>query len=211
MHQLRNTVLVVALGVLVSACGQGASSATPTASPSPVSAPPTPEPTPMPRAVDLVAIVVAKGAPPSGLVHDNTVEGPTALVRLVVSRRASQFSALDGFTAGRYSEFSGERGVLLSLGLLFDTVDNAERAFDLYLDELLSDEGYGAGSGIEAGLGGEGTCAEFDNPALGGLHENACIWRNGNLVLAAGGTLAPEEIHSIAEGMDASASSQLEP
>jgi hypothetical protein len=94
--------------------------------------------------------------------------------------------------------------------LLFDTVDNAEHAFDLYLDELLSDEGYGVGSGTEAGLGDQGICAEFDNPELL-MHETACIWRNGNLVLAAGGSLAPDDIHTIAEGMDARAASQLEP
>ena len=113
--------------------------------------------------------------------------------------------ALDGFTTGRYTEFSSESGVLLSLGPLFDTVDNAERAVDLYLDELQSEEGYGFGSGLEAGLGDEGTCDEGDNPALGGLHESICIWRSGNLVLIAGGTLESDDLHSVAEGMDARA------
>lgn len=160
----------------------------------------------------LAAIVLAPEAAPSGVRNDTVVEGTPVLTRVVISGRDLEFLTLDGFTAGRYSQFSGERGLLLSLGLLFDTVPDAEQAFDLYLDELHSDEGYRVGAGgVEAGLGEEGTCAEFDNPALGGLHEHACLWRHGTLVLLAGGTLEPGVIHAIAEGMDARVPSALEP
>lgn len=162
--------------------------------------------------LDLADIVLAPEAAPSGVSDDTVAEGTPVLTRVVISGRDIEFLALDGFTAGRYSQFSGEGGLLLSLGLLFDTVGNAERAFDLYLDELRSDKGYGVGTGgAEAGLGEEGTCAEFDNPALDGLHENACLWRHGALVLLSGGTLEPDVIHSIAEGMDTRVSSALEP
>lgn len=165
-------------------------------------------------APDLAAIVLAPDAAPAGVHNDTVVEGTPVLTRVVISGRDLEFLGLTGFAAGRYSQFSGEGGLLLSLGLLFDTDTDAERAFDLYLDELRSDEGYGAGAGaggVGAGLGQEGTCAEFDNPALDGLHENACLWRQGTLVLLAGGTLERDVIRSIADGMDARALSELEP
>jgi hypothetical protein len=63
--------------------------------------------------------------------------------------------------------------------------------------------------GVPAGLGAQGTCAEFDNPVLGGLHENACLWHQDTLVLLAGGTLDRDDIHAIAEDMDAKASLAL--
>ena len=163
-------------------------------------------------ALDLTDIVLGPEEAPSGTGHDRTVEGTPVLTRPVVSGRDSEFLALDGFAGGRYAEFSGESGIFMSLGLLFDTVENAERAFDRYLDELLSDEGYGVGAGgVEGELGEEGTCAEFDNPSFGDLHENACLWRHGNLVLIAGGTLAPDVVHALAAGMDTRALSALAP
>ena len=90
----------------------------------------------------------------------------------------------------------------MSLGLLFDSIPHAETAFEMYLDELLSDHGYAAPVTGEGGLGDEGLCAEFDNPALGGLHEDACLWRNGSLILIAGGTLQPDAILRLAQAMD---------
>jgi hypothetical protein len=186
--------------------------AMPTADPSVVSPQPTEGSPPAALALDLSDIVLAPEAPPSGTGHDYTVEGAPVLTRPVVSGRDSGFLSLDGFTAGRYTAFSGESGILLSLGLLFDTVGNAGRAFDLYLDEFRSDTGYGVGGrGVEAGLGEQGTCAEFDNPSLGDLHEYACLWCHGPLVLVAGGTLEPDTVDSIAAGMDARVSSALQP
>ena len=90
----------------------------------------------------------------------------------------------------------------MSLGLLFDSVAHTATAFELYRDELLSDHGYAATVTVEGGLGDEGLCAEFDNPSLGGIHEDACLWRNGSLVLIAGGTLQPEAILLLAHAVD---------
>jgi hypothetical protein len=198
----------VTLTVAVGSACTGA--AMPTADPPTVALQPTEQPpVPMP---DLAGIVLAPDAPPPGISNDTVVEGTPVLTRVVISGRDAEFLALGGFAAGRYAQFSGDGGLLLSLGLVFDTVGDAEGAFDLFLDELQSDEGYGVGTGgVEAGLGEAGTCAGFDNPALGGLHENACLWRQGTLVLLAGGTLEPDAIHSIAEGMEARASSALAP
>jgi hypothetical protein len=174
-----------------------------------------PEPTPRPTelasssptatvaAADLDEIVVSPKTRPFGLGHDNTEEGPPVLTRVVISGRDGDFLGLEGFTAGRSTSFSGDTGALLSLGLAFATVENAEAAFDLYVDELQSEEGYGFGNGDPVALGDEGVCDEGDNPALDGLRETICIWRNGSLVLIAGGTFAPGAIHDVAEEMDA--------
>jgi len=185
--------------------------AMPTADPSVVAPQATEESPPAALALDLADIVLAPEAAPSGTGYDYMGEGAPVLTRVVISGRDSEFLKLDGFTAGRYTAFSGGSGILLSLGLLFDTVGNAERAFDLYLDELQSDKGYGVGGGgVEAGLGDQGTCAEFDNPSLGDLHEYACLWRHGPLVLVAGGTLELDAVDSIAAGMDARTTLALE-
>lgn len=161
-------------------------------------------------ALKLADIVLAPDAAPPGTGNDRVVEGAPVLLRPVVSGRDAEFLALEGFVAGRFTEFSGDAGLLLSLALLFESAGHAERAFELYLDELESDKGYGVGEGgVEAGLGAQGTCAEFDNPALGGIHENACLWHHDTLVLIAGGTFDPDDVHSIAEDMDTKASLAL--
>jgi hypothetical protein len=160
--------------------------------------------------VILSAILVPPDAPPPGVAHDYSV-GESADVRLrpMVSSRGAEFLGVDGFSYGRYEAFSGDAGLLMSLAMVFDSVEHAEAAYDLYLDELLSDEGYAATGAVAPGFGDDGTCAEFDNPSMGGIHEHACLWRNLRLVLIAGGTLPPAEIRAIAEGMNARASDQL--
>jgi hypothetical protein len=159
--------------------------------------------------VVLSEILVPPDAPPPGLAHDDSVGEPaTVRLRPMVSSRGSEFLGLDGFSYGRYEAFSGEAGLLMSLGMVFDSVEHAEAAYDLYLDELTSEEGYAATGAVAPGFGDEGTCAEFDNPSMGGIHEDVCLWRNLRLVLIAGGTLPPAEIRAIAEGMDARASEQ---
>ena len=206
---------VVALTVAgASACATtvAPSPATPTADVSTVPFQPAEESPPAAPALDLASVILAPDAAPSGVRNDTVVEGTPVLTRVVISGRDLEFLALSGFAAGRYSQFSGEGGLLLSLGLLFDTTADAERALALFLVELRSDKGYRVGSGgAEVGLGDGGTCAEFDNPALGGLQESACLWRHGTLVLLTGGTLGPEAIQAIAEGMDDGAASAYEP
>ena len=209
MPHIACVVFVILAVASVSAC---TGAAMPTADPSAVSPEPTEEAPAAAPALALAHIVLAPDAAPPGICNDAVVEGTPVLTRVVISGRDAEFLDLEGFTAGRYTQFSGEGGLLLSLGLVFDTVSDAERAFGLYLDELQSDVAYGVGTGgVDAGLGEEGTCAGFDNPALGGFHENACLWRQGTLVLLTGGTLEADTIHSIAEGMSARASSALAP
>jgi hypothetical protein len=137
--------------------------------------------------------------------HDSTGDGRAALTEVVISGRGPEFQSLPGFRDGRYTTFSGTGGALLSLALSFDTPQDAERAFDLYIDELQSDEGYGFGEGPEADLGDEGTCDEGENPALDGLEESICVWRNGSLVLMAGGPIDPPVLRALVETMDEAA------
>jgi hypothetical protein len=160
--------------------------------------------------VVLSEILVPPDAPPPGLGHDYSVgESEQVRLRPMVSSRGSDFLGVDGFSYGRYEAFSGDAGLLMSLAMVFDSVEHAEAAYDLYRGELLSEEGYAATGAVDPGFGDEGTCAEFDNPSMGGIHENACLWRHLRLVLIAGGTLPPSEIRAIAEGMNARASDEL--
>lgn len=188
IQRVARMATVVALAVTVAGCGAGAS--------------PSPSPTPTAAPIDLTAIVVSEETIPSGLRIDNTGVGRPVLTHKVISGRAPQFLALEGFVGGRYTEMSGDPGVLLSLALDFDSEEHAHAAFALFLDELRSEQGYAAYGGAPAELGDEGTCEEFDNPAMGGLHESACLWRNGRLMLIVGGTLDRAAIHDVAEGMD---------
>ncbi len=149
----------------------------------------------------LGAALVSERTAPSGLKEDYRERGAPALTRVVISGRGAEFLALRGFLAGEYAGFSGERGVLLSLGLAFDDEAHSRAAYQLYVDELESDAGYGF-STRPATLGDDGVCGEGSNPGLGGLQEGICVWRNGNLVLILGGTLSPKATLSVAKGMD---------
>jgi len=78
-------------------------------------------------------------------------------------------------------------------------------AFAILLNELTSDDHYGWDGG-DVGLGAEGTCAQGDNPQMGGLHETICVWRHGPLVMVVGGGSENETpIQADAEAMDARA------
>jgi hypothetical protein len=207
LRQWPFAMLLAASGV-ASGCEAGSSVATSaTASTATATAVATVTTTPTATAdrVDLSAVVVSASTAPSGLQIEHTDTGLAVLLHKVISGRTAEFVALEGFLDGMYTEASGAPGVLLSLALAFDSPAHAHAAFALFLDELHSDRGYRAGSGVDADLGEEGTCTEFDNPAIGGLHESACLWRHGRLVLISGGTLSPETIHDVAEGMDARA------
>ena len=149
----------------------------------------------------LGAVLVKEETAPRGLKQDYRERGAPALTRVVISGRGAEFLALPGFLAGEFAGFSGERGVLLSLGLAFDTEANTRTAYQLYVDELESAAGYGF-STRPAALGDEAVCGEGGNPGLGGLQESICIWRDRDLVLIIGGTLSPKATMSAAEGMD---------
>lgn len=165
---------------------------------------PTPSARPTPSAPpDLADIVVTAAEVPSGLSPSTTEEGRSVLTRIVISARRPQFTSLTGFAEGRYADFSGDAGLLLSLVMRFDDVATADQAFDLYLDELESDEGWGLDGGADAGLGDEGGCVEGDTPI--GVWESICLWRAGTLILVAGGSIGAGKIRAIAEGMNARA------
>jgi len=189
--------LVAVLVVLLAACAEPALSPNPTRSP-------TPSATATIPSRDFTDIVVAPEAAPPGTTYNGTGQGRPVLTEVVVSGRDAQFLALPGFVDGRYNTFSGEGGALLSLALRFDTVQHSEQAFDLFLEEFGSADGYGLDSDAPAGLGDEGTCAEGPVPTPLG-EEAICLWRNGTLVLIAGGAMDADDMHAIAEGMDARA------
>jgi hypothetical protein len=198
----RMRIATVALAVLLTGCTARVAVESPSEQPSATAAA-TVSPSSTP---DLTEIVISPSGAPAGMGHDSTAEGTPVLTHVVISGRAPEFFALDGFRDARATTFSGEGGALLSLALLFDTPPNAEMALDLFLDELQSEAGYGFGSGRDAELGDEGTCDEGANPALDGLQESICLWRNGRLVLIAGGPIDPGPLWQIAKAMDGAAS-----
>ena len=196
---------IAAAVVLLTACGAPAQTFFPTATPqtsSPATTAPSSSPTANAEALRLVGdIVVSPDSPPPGTEFNGTGDGQTALMAVVISGRRQEFQELPGFVDGRFNTFSDGGGALLSLALLFDTDEHAEEAFDLFHLELVSDDGYGL-AGTPATLGDEGACGEGPVPTPLG-EETICIWRNGPLLLAAGGALPDEGIFAAAEAMDA--------
>jgi hypothetical protein len=168
-----------------------------------VSPTPSPTPTAAVSAGNLTAIVLAADSPPPGMSHDQTEAGAGTLLRPIISRDITSTDVSQpGFVDGRYSEFSNESAGLLSWAVLFETPEDAQRAFAFYLEEVQSEAGYGLGASGEAGLGDEGTCGEADpsDPASA----KVCLWRVDTLVLAVG-TFGPVDlstVRDIAEGMD---------
>jgi hypothetical protein len=197
--------LLAILAVFLGACG-----ASPTVSQEEQSlAPPSPTPaaslaTPMPSR--LATIIIDADAAPEGTSLDEARDtSEAAVVRVVISGSDAEFLALPGLSAGRYRQFSGDGGLFLSLGVEFETVANADRAFDLFLNELESEEGYGLDSRTSETIGDEGKCTEGPNPDLGGLQERICLWRTGQVILVAGGTLEWAALYALAHGMDSRA------
>lgn len=191
----RSAALVIA-GLVLGACEL---SARPDASPVLSVA----EPSPSSRAVDLASLVVSPDAPPLGMQHDASGAGRDALTMLIISGREAEFAALDGFVDARWTTFSGDAGALLSLAMAFDDGPTGDLAYHQFAKELRAEEGYGFGDMEPTELGFESRCGTGANPALGGLVETICIWREGPLILIAGGPLPPDALKAIAAEMDA--------
>jgi hypothetical protein len=129
---------------------------------------------------------------------------------------AAELLAAPGFVDGRWSRFAGSaedfeasKGFILTWVARYASPEDATEAFAILLNELTSDDHYGW-DGEEVGLGNEGTCAEGDNPQMGGLHETICAWRHGPLVMLVGGGSENETpIQADAETMDARADALL--
>ena len=146
-------------------------------------------------------IVLAADAAPPGMTFNGTGEGEAALTVAVISGREADFRALPGFVGGHYRTFSGDGGAILSLALVFDDAADAGTAFDLFLDELTSDAGYGLDDTQAADWGDEGVCASGPVPTPIG-EETICLWRGGSVVMALGGGTDVEGLSGIADGMD---------
>ena len=197
--------LIVILAVLLAACGASPTVSQEAESLMPVSpTPAAPVATPMPDR--LAAIIIDADSAPEGTSLDETGDTIAAVVdRVVITGRESEFLGLPGLSAGRYRQFSGDGGLFLSLGVHFETVEDADHAFDLFLDELESQAGYGLDSSTAEEIGDEGKCTEGPNPDLGDIHERICLWRTGQVILVAGGTLPWADLYDLAHGMDSRA------
>jgi hypothetical protein len=154
-------------------------------------------------AINLASLVVSPDAAPLGMHHDETGSGRDALTMLIISGREAEFAALEGFVDARWTKFSGDAGALVSLAMAFEDSLTGDLAFHRFESELRSEDGYGFGAMGRAGLGFEGRCDTGANPALDGLIETICIWRERTLILFAGGPLPPDDLGAIAAEMDA--------
>ena len=150
---------------------------------------------------DAGEIALAADAAPPGMAFNGTYEGTEALTEVVISGRDAEFLRLTGFVDGHVRTFSGDGGALLSLALVFDDPTHATTAFRLFLDELESDDGYGLDVGQATDWGDQGTCASGPTPTPLGA-ETICVWRSGQVVMALGGAMDPEQFEDIGAGMD---------
>jgi hypothetical protein len=156
---------------------------------------------------DISVIVLDADSAPEGTALNATGQTVAAVIdRVVVSGRETQFMELPGLGAARYNEFSGDGGLFMSLGLQFDTPQNADSAFDLFLDEFESEEGYGFADSLTSDtVGDEGVCAEGENRDVGNVNERICLWRTGEMILVVGGTQTWPDTLALAETMDSRA------
>ena len=148
-----------------------------------------------PRPLDLASVVIAPDQPPGGMTMSDEGGDRAVLGQLpLFPDSAAQLRAVPGFVGGRWSRFAGSasdfeasRGFILTWVVAYDSEANAERAVDILLNELESDDHYGWGIGADAGLGDEGTCLDGENPQMGGLRETICVWRRAQVVMVVGG------------------------
>jgi hypothetical protein len=158
---------------------------------------------PLIESADLERIVLTADDAPPGMAHDEMEVGTDAADSIMITSRADQALELAGFVDGRDSFFSGD-GFLLSWATVFETVEHAEAAFDLYAAEFGDPEAYGFDAAPGSGPGDEGMCDQGFVAATG-AEESICLWRLGNAVMAAGGAMTPDEIRAIADEMIARA------
>lgn len=151
---------------------------------------------------DLPTIVLGPTDAPTGMDYDATETGADVLLMPIVrgDPNVEQIRNQPGFVDARASEFSDPTSGVLSWAAIFETVEDAERSLALYVDEVMAEEGHGLGPGVPAGFGDEGSY-------YGGEPSDATqvyLWRVGSLVLATAtfGEFDPDELRSIAEGMD---------
>ncbi len=171
---------------------------------------------------DLAAIVVWEDTAPPGWTLDSLITTARDVLTIPVrSMSGADFVAraeVNGYTAGRYTDFSGRDAVFISWATLFDRVEQADAALDAYLFELGSSEGWGLGSGTAVGLGDEGFVLTGETRALMGgdrtgdpVPMQIYIWRSGNLLMAIGGWFDydPQQLLEVALAMNSRAERAL--
>ena len=173
-----------------------------------------PSPSPTPRAIvpgDLPNIVLTAVNAPDGFTVDSTDMGANALV--VPLRPGGPIVDDTAFVDALITNLnSTETGGYVSWAALFETAADAEVAFDYFVNEHGSPDGWGMeASAVDPGLGDES--ATFTGAAYDIFETNIThLWRVGNLVLAAVavgdvavGEANSDQLLTLAEIMDDSA------
>jgi len=151
------------------------------------------------ESADLERIVLGADEAPPGMTFDEWEVGADVADSPMITSRAAEALELAGFVDGLDGFFSGD-GFLLSWAVLFETVAQAEVAFDLYAAEFADPDAYGFDAAPGSGLGDEGMCDQ-GFVSVTGAEESICLWRLGNAVMIAGGAVTPDEIREIADEM----------
>lgn len=165
-------------------------------------------------AEELAAIVADSSNTPGR--WDQTVNrtgGATATTPM----RSTALADLDGFVDGRTTEMCGTGaadqplGCLLAWAALFETVDQAERAYDLYLADFAAPDGWNVPPGSRseaAGLGDEAVLyTNVRDPHQDGPPLDVFLWREANLVMAVVGVaeMDVDALRVVADDMQARA------
>lgn len=165
-------------------------------------------------AADLPGIVANRSNTPG--TWDQTLdEGGEAALNAPM--RSGTVVELEGFVDGRTTEMCGTDeagnplGCLLAWTVLFETVQEAETAFDFYVAEFEAPEGWNmppAARFAPAGLGDEAALyANARDPETGFMMSGVYLWREDNLLMGAVGVggMDVDSLRAIAEAMQARA------
>lgn len=149
---------------------------------------PGPSPTPQPtaasfRAVDLPDIVLTAANAPDGLTVDGNEFGEAAL--LVPLRPGGPAIDQAAFVDARMTRLnSTDTSGYVSWAALFETVADAQVAFEYLVTEHESVDGWGLDPGTPLGFMGD-EAVSYTGSAYGWESSEIYLWRVGNLVLAA--------------------------
>ena len=213
------TVLRLVTLLALSGCTVAVPSATPSSSPTPTpTAQPTPSLTPEPgTSGDLPAIVLDEDDLEPAETIDSLDVGLGALVQPVTLLENSTFWEQPGFVDARMTRIGTqgqdsywEVGGYVSWAALYDSEDDAMRAFEVLVTEHEADWGWSMERVGRPPYGDE--AVTLDGAAYGWDTNRLHIWRDGNLLLAAGalggtavGDDAVERWEAIARTMEARA------
>ena len=159
---------------------------------------------------DLQVIVADDSNTPGTWVQTRDLPGNT---NLNIPMRSGRPGPSAGFVDGRTTEMcgtdsSGEPlGCLQAWGALYETVDDAQAAYEFYLAEFAAPDGWDVPAGARtdvAGLGDEAVLysdvLDPDGPQVNGIY----LWRHGTLLMAAVGVaeLDRDALRAIADAME---------